>query len=74
MRTLALVFLGMILVARAPALAGDASIVRKNRRTLDQIDAIYDSMPPVRSTPPPDRWKYVPRTQNGWNAAVRSPS
>ena len=47
----------------APLCAGDGYIILKNQRTLDQIQRIYSEMPPVRYTPPSDRWQYLPETK-----------
>jgi hypothetical protein len=44
-------------------IAGDGYIIHKNQRTLDQIQRIYSEMPPVRFTPPPDRWQNLPQTK-----------
>jgi hypothetical protein len=63
MRPNILAVLGAILPVTAPAPAGEVHVIRKNQRTLQQIDTIYESMPPVRSTPPPGRWKHMPRTR-----------
>ena len=43
--------------------ADDGYIIRKNQRTLEQIDSIYSKMEPVRYSPPPNRWKNLPRTR-----------
>ena len=47
----------------AQLMAGDGYIIRKNQRTLDQIQRIYSEMPPVRYTPPSDRWQHLPETK-----------
>lgn len=44
-------------------IAGDGYIILKNQRTLNQIERIYLEMPPVRYTPPSDRWQYLPQTK-----------
>ena len=36
--------------------ADDGIIIRKNQRTLEQINSIYSQMDPVRYSPPPARW------------------
>jgi len=41
----------------------DGIIIRKDRRTLGQIERIYGEMPPVRYEPPSDRWKNLSRTK-----------
>ncbi|NOX55798.1 MAG: SGNH/GDSL hydrolase family protein [Planctomycetes bacterium] len=33
-------------------------------RTLEQVDAIYATMPPLRYQPPKGRWKHLPRTMH----------
>ncbi|HUT45042.1 MAG TPA: SGNH/GDSL hydrolase family protein [Sedimentisphaerales bacterium] len=43
--------------------ADDGIIIRKNQRTLEQINGIYSQMDPVRYSPPPYRWKNLPRTR-----------
>jgi len=43
--------------------ADDGIIIRKNQRTLEQINSIYSQMDPVRYSPPPYRWKNLPRTR-----------
>ena len=43
--------------------ADDGIIIRKNQRTLEQIDSIYSKMEPVRYGPPSNRWKNLPRTR-----------
>jgi hypothetical protein len=44
-------------------MADDGYIIRKNQRTLDQIQRIYSEIPPVHYTPPLDRWEYLPETK-----------
>lgn len=43
--------------------ADDGIIIRNNQRTLEQINSIYSQMDPVRYSPPPNRWKNLPRTR-----------
>jgi len=51
-----------LFAAVVPA-ADDGIIIKNNQRTLEQIDGIYSQMLPVRYSPPPKRWKDLPRTQ-----------
>ena len=53
----------IVLSLAVSAVADDGIIIRKNQRTLDQLDSIYSQMDPVRYNPPPDRWKNLPRTR-----------
>lgn len=53
----------VILFAAATLVADDGIIIRKNQRTLEQINSIYSKMEPVRYNPPSDRWKNLPRTR-----------
>ena len=46
-----------------PMSADDGIIIRKNERTLEQIERVYSEMPPVRYSPPVERWKNMPRTR-----------
>jgi hypothetical protein len=55
--------LAVILFAAAIPAADDGIIIRKNQRTLEQIDNIYSQMPPVRYNPPPNRWENLTRTR-----------
>jgi hypothetical protein len=43
--------------------ADDGIIIRKNERTLEQIERIYSEMPPVQYTPAAGRWKNLPQTR-----------
>lgn len=54
--------LAVVLLLAVGAVADDGIIIRKNERTLAQIDNIYSQIPPVRYNPPTDRWKSLPRT------------
>ena len=44
-------------------MAGDGYIIRKNQRTLEQIQRIYSEMPSVRYTPPSDCWRNLQETK-----------
>ena len=48
-----------VLCLATPLLADDGYIILKNQRTLDQIQRIYSEMPPIRYTPPSDRWRNI---------------
>jgi len=41
----------------------DGIIIRKNQRTLAQIEAVYSQMPAVAYKPPVGRWKNLGRTR-----------
>ena len=56
----AVLLLASLLIAQC--LAGEAYIIRKNRRTLEQADKAYAQIHPVRFTPPPERWRNLHRT------------
>jgi len=43
--------------------ADDGVIIRKNQRTLEQIERVYSEIPPVEYTPPASRWVSMPRTK-----------
>ena len=47
----------------AHAAGDDGYIIRKNQRTLDNIEKIYSEIPPVHYKPPANRWKNLPRTK-----------
>jgi glyoxylase-like metal-dependent hydrolase (beta-lactamase superfamily II) len=53
----------VILFAAVTMAADNGIIIRENQRTLEQINGIYSQMDPVRYSPPPDRWKNLPRTR-----------
>ena len=57
------ILLIVILFVVVTLAADDGIIIRKNQRTLGQINSIYSQMDPVRYGPPPDRWKNLPRTR-----------
>jgi len=57
------VILLTVLCLGAPLFAGDGYIILKNQRTLDQIQHIYSEMPPVRYSPPLNRWKHLSETK-----------
>lgn len=38
-------------------------IIRKNQRTLEQIEEVYSQVPPVKYEPPARRWKNLRRTK-----------
>ncbi len=59
-------FLILPLVAAANA-SGQADenkvyVLTKPEHTMEQVEAAYAQMPPVRYAPPADRWRYLPRT------------
>lgn len=58
-----IISLTVVLFLAVGAIADDGIIIRKNQRTLEQIDKIYSQIPPVRYNPPADRWKNLPRTK-----------
>jgi len=41
-------------------IADDGIIIRKNQRTLEQIERIYSEIPTVEYSPPSDHWKNLP--------------
>jgi len=47
----------------AQAAVDDGIIIRKNQRTLEQIEHIYSEISPVRYSPPANRWKNLPQTK-----------
>ena len=53
----------VVLFSAVSLAADDGIIIRKNQRTLEQINSIYSQMDPVRYSPPPGRWKNLPRTR-----------
>ena len=57
------VLLLSILFVSAQALGNDGIIIRKNQRTLDEIERVYCEIPPVRYSPPSNRWKNLPQTK-----------
>jgi len=57
------VILLTVLCLGVPLFAGDGYIILKNQRTLDQIQHIYSEMPPVRYSPPLNRWKHLSETK-----------
>lgn len=57
------VLLLSITCVSAQAAGDDGTIIRKNQRTLDQIERVYSEIPPVRYIPPASRWKNLPRTK-----------
>ena len=57
------VLLLSVLFVSAQALGSDGIIILKNQRTLDQIERVYSEIPPVRYSPPSNRWKNLPRTK-----------
>ena len=52
-----------VLSMAAQLMAGDGYIIRKNQRTLNQIQRFYSEMPPVCYTPPSDQWRNLPETK-----------
>ena len=57
------VILALSMLAGLQFAADDGYILRKNHRTLEQIDAVYSQMQPIRYVAPPDRWENLPRTK-----------
>jgi hypothetical protein len=53
----------VVLGVAAQLIAGDGYIIRKNQRTLEQIQRIYSEIPPVRYTPPSNHWRNLPKTK-----------
>jgi hypothetical protein len=53
----------IVLSLAASLAADDGYIIRKNQRTLEQIENIYSQMEPVRYSPPAGRWKNLSRTR-----------
>lgn len=53
----------IILSLAANLAADDGIIIERNERTLEQIEKIYSHIPPVRHSPPLDRWKNLPQTK-----------
>jgi hypothetical protein len=58
-----IISLAVVLLMAVGAVADDGIIIRKNERTLEQIDKIYSQIPPVRYNPPANRWKNLPLTK-----------
>ena len=58
-----IVSLAVVLSMAVGAVADDGIIVRKNQRTLEEINKIYLQIPPVRYNPPNNRWKNLPLTK-----------
>jgi len=58
-----LVLAPSIALSAAPPPAADdgAFVITKPERTLEQVEKAYAEMPPVRYTPPADRWANLPR-------------
>jgi hypothetical protein len=53
----------VVLSMAVGVVADDGIIIKKNERTLEQIDKIYSQIPPVRYNPPANRWKNLPFTK-----------
>jgi len=53
----------IVLSLAAGLAADDGIIIRKDQRTLEQINSIYSQMDPVRYDSPKDRWKNLPHTK-----------
>ncbi|HCO95736.1 MAG TPA: hypothetical protein DIU00_17615 [Phycisphaerales bacterium] len=53
----------IILSAAVTSANDDGFIIRKNQRTLEQIDGIYKQMPSICYTPSPERWENLPCTK-----------
>ncbi len=63
--TLVLSFTLLLAVAASLSAQPDeqgVSVIIRPERTFEQIEKIYSQMPPLRYTPPADRWKNLPRT------------
>ncbi|MHC4352762.1 MAG: BNR-4 repeat-containing protein [Planctomycetota bacterium] len=52
-----------VLCLSAQAVGNDGIIIRKNQRTLEQVEHIYAEMSRVRYRPPSDRWRNLLRTK-----------
>jgi len=52
-----------ILCVAVQVIADDGIIIRKDQRTLEQIEKIYSEMPPVKYSPPSDRLHRLPQTR-----------
>jgi hypothetical protein len=53
----------IVLSLAASLAADDGYIIKKNQRTLEQIENIYSKMEPTRYSPPSGRWKKLCRTR-----------
>ena len=62
MLNLKLVFL-VIICLTTQLIADEGIIIRKNQRTLKQIEQIYSEIPPVEYKPPSDRWNNLPHVK-----------
>jgi hypothetical protein len=54
----------LVAASRASAQAdeNEVYVLTRPERTMEQVGAAYAQIPPVRYTPPADRWKELPRT------------
>lgn len=57
------VLLLLVFCLSIQAAVDDGIIIRKNQRTLDQIERVYSEIPPVRYSPLENRWKNLARTE-----------
>jgi len=53
----------IVLSLAVSLVADDGIIIKKNQRTLEQIDNFYSQIPAVRYNPPTERWKNLPLTK-----------
>jgi len=53
----------LLFCVAAPLLADDGIIIRRDERTLEQVERFYSEMPPVRYAPPAGRWEKLGRTK-----------
>ncbi len=53
----------LVVFVAAQAVGNDGYIIRKNQRTLEKIECVYSQIPPVRYSPPANRWKNLPQTE-----------
>jgi hypothetical protein len=58
-----IISLAVVLSFTVGVAADDGIIIRKNERTLEQIDKIYSQIPPVLYNPPANHWKSLPLTK-----------
>jgi len=56
-------FLALLLLGLAAEKDDGGYILTKPERSLEDIDKIYASMPPVKYSPPADRWQHIERTK-----------
>jgi hypothetical protein len=64
----AIVFVVLVACLRLTATAhaapeeNDVYVLTAPERSIEQIEAAYAQMPPMKYTPPADRWNNLPRT------------